>query len=203
MKKLDDKKAFDLIRRYIPIPKQYFVKTEKEFEKVIKKFSFPVVLKAIGKEIIHKTEMKAVSIVNNEEEAVKEFKRLKKIKCCKEVLVQEYLKGIETIVGIKFDETFGHLIVFGLGGIFVEVIKDYSVRVCPIDEKEAMEMIEELKAKKIFEGFRGIKMDKEKIAEILSKISKMAVNKGIKEMDINPLICNENGCYAVDVRIFV
>ncbi len=203
MKKVDDLKAFEMLKRYVKTPRQKAIKTEKDLEKCMKKFGFPLVLKAIGKEIVHKTEMKGVSIVNNEKEAVKEFKRIKKLKGVTSVLVQEYVKGLETIVGVKKDETFGHLIIFGLGGIFVEILKDYSVRICPIDKEEALNMIEELKARKIFEGFRGLKVDKNKIAEIISKLSKFAVTKDIEEMDINPLICNEKDCYAVDVRIFV
>ncbi len=200
--KIPEEKAFQMIKRYTSLPKQFFCKNEKQLEEALKKLKFPLVLKATGKEILHKSEIKGVSIANSESEAKKEFKRLIKLKKCEKVLVQEFVKGIETILGIKYDETFGYVIAFGLGGVFVEVLKDFSMRICPISDQEAEEMLNEIKGKRVLEGFRGIKIDRKKLLKVLVSMSKFAINYKIKEMDINPLICNEKGCYAVDVRIF-
>jgi succinyl-CoA synthetase beta subunit len=200
--KIADEKAFELIKRIVALPKQFFCKNEKELEAALKRLNFPLVMKVSGKNIIHKTELKGVKIVNSEEEARKEFARMKKIKGCEKVLLQEFIQGIETIVGIKKDETFGQVIAFGLGGIWVEVLKDVSFRVCPISKEDAEEMIKEIKGYEILLGKRGEKVNIERLVEVLVAISKFAVKQNISEMDINPLICNSQNCFAVDVRIF-
>jgi len=202
LEKIPEEKAFEIIKKFFKIPKQYFCKNEKDFNKAIEKIKFPVYLKAIGKKIIHKTELKAVILANNKEESFNAFKKLIKIKNCEKVLVQEAVKGIELIVGVKQDQTFGHVIVLGLGGIFAEIIKDFSMRICPVTKSDVEEMISELKGKKIFEGYRNIKINKNELIQSICKLSRSNILKNIKEMDINPLICNEKGCFAVDVRIF-
>ncbi len=202
MKKLDEEKSFEIAKKFFKVPKQYFCINQKQAEKALSKLEFPVYLKAIGKKIIHKTERKAVVKVSNREKALKEFNRLKKLKDCEKVLIQEEIKGIELIVGIKHDNTFGKVLLLGIGGIFTEVLKDFSLRICPVEEDEINEMIDELKASKLLKDFRGIKINLEKLVKGLVKLSKFAEKSKIKEMDINPLICNEKACYAVDIRIF-
>ena len=202
LKKIPEEKGFEIIKRFFKVPKQYFCKNEKELEKALRKISFPVYLKATGKKMIHKTESKAVVLAENREEALKAFRRLIKLKTCEKVLVQEKIDGTEIIVGVKLDETFGHVLLLGLGGVFVELFRDVTMRVCPVSKNDVEEMISELKGKKIFEGYRGIKVNKKELIDSLQKLSKATFLKEVKEMDINPLICNEKGCYAVDVRIF-
>ena len=202
LEKIPEEKAFDTVKKFFKVPEQYFCKSEKELNKAIEKIKFPVYLKATGRQITHKTELKAVILANNKEEALKAFRKLIKIKNCKKVLVQESIEGIELIVGVKQDETFGHIIVLGLGGIFAEIFKDFSMRICPVSKSDVEEMINELKGRKIFEGYRNIKINKHMLVESLYRLSRAQFLKNVKEMDINPVICNENGCFAIDVRIF-
>ncbi|MEN3051977.1 MAG: acetate--CoA ligase family protein, partial [Candidatus Methanosuratincola petrocarbonis] len=110
--------------------------------------------------------------------------------------------GVETIVGAKMDPQFGPVLMFGLGGIFVEVFKDVSFRVAPITDADAEEMISELKAYPLLKGIRGRKpSDISSIVDTLLKISRMMVENGwIKELDLNPVIAYEKGCRIVDAR---
>ncbi len=202
MKKVEDEKAFEIAKKFFSLPKQYFCRNQKQAEKALAELKFPIYLKALGKNIIHKTEKNAVVKVSDREEALKEFERLKRMKECEKVLMQEEVKGIELIVGVKQDATFGKVLLLGMGGVFAELLRDFSLRICPVDEEEIREMIEELRGGRILKGYRGMKVNTVKLVKGLEKLSRFAEKSEIKEMDINPLICNERACYAVDVRIF-
>ena len=113
-------------------------------------------------------------------------------------------RGKEIIVGMTRDPQFGSVLMFGLGGVFVEVLKDVSFRIAPIGKEEAEEMIEEIKASKILKGIRGEKpVNTEKLVDILVKVSKLAENKKILEVDLNPVIVNETSAIIVDARIML
>lgn len=114
------------------------------------------------------------------------------------LVVQKQVKGVEVIAGLKEDVVFGKVILFGSGGVLAELIKDVSFRVCPITEKDAEEMINETKAKKMLNGFRGVFANIDKLKKFLVKLSHLDV----KEIDLNPLIVNKEGCWIVDARIF-
>ncbi len=117
--------------------------------------------------------------------------------------MQEFFKGREIIIGLKKDETFEHVIMVGIGGIYTEILKDVSFRVCPINLDDADEMLNELKLKKLLEGVRGEKRINFKLLNsLLVKVSKLPEKYGdIKEMDINPLIVNSKDAKIVDARI--
>ncbi len=121
------------------------------------------------------------------------------------ILVQQMAPlGHELIVGLKKDPQFGHALMFGLGGIFVEVYKDVSFRVVPIEKNEALDMISEIKGYPILKGIRGRKpADIEALACVLVAVSRMAQKENILELDINPLIVGETGAIAVDARAMV
>ncbi|MBD3303888.1 acetyl-CoA synthetase [Candidatus Woesearchaeota archaeon] len=207
MKKLTEPKAEKLLSKYLPIAKSILTKKEKEAKAFAKKTKYPVMLKLISPDALHKTEIKGIRKAGNEEELTKEFKNLtstakkKKIKL-DGILVQEHIKGAETIIGLKNDPTFGHVILFGIGGVFVELLKDVSFRVCPITQKDAEEMINELKAKKLLQGFRGEKPANMKILKnTLVKTSKIPEkHKNIEELDINPFIINDKSGKVADAR---
>src|SRR3989338_11705053 len=144
----------------IPVAKSIVTKDSKKAEIFSK--SYPVVLKIISSKASHKTDIGGVKIVNNKQELEKEFNLLIKLSKKKKlhlegILVQEYIKGREVIIGIKNDPSFGHAIMFGIGGIMVEILKDVTFRICPIEESDAESMIQELKTKKILYGIRGEK----------------------------------------------
>ena len=121
------------------------------------------------------------------------------------ILVQQMAPpGHEVIIGLKKDQQFGHALMVGLGGIFVEVYRDVSFRVVPVEMRDALTMISEIKAYPILRGIRGKKpADIDAIARVLTSVSSMAGKENIIELDINPLIVNESGAVAVDARAMV
>jgi len=171
-----------------------------EVEKHAKKFGFPVVLKLVAPKVIHKTEVGGVQVVKDENElAVVARQFLKKGK----VLVQEHVKGVEFFLGIKKDPTFGHVLLAGLGGIFVEVYKDIAFRVCPITKRDAEQMLDELKGKAILAGVRGQKpVNRKALVDAMVKLSELPKSiENLEELDVNPLFVNEKEVKAVDARI--
>jgi acyl-CoA synthetase (NDP forming) len=203
IEKMPDEKAFDLIKKYkIPLIQQTFIKNDKDLQLILNKLGFPCVMKVSGN-ILHRTEVGGVRVnIQSVQQATETFKHLMRIKGADKVLIQKQATGKELIVGIKRDSSFGHIITVGIGGIFVEILKDVIFRVCPISLQDAENMIRELKGYEILKGMRGERgIDFNSLYEILLKVSKLAVNEKIKQMDINPLFCSERGCFAIDVRI--
>ena len=205
MKVYSEKKAEDYLKKSVPIAKNIFTKEKKDAEKFAKKMKYNVVLKIISDKALHKTEVGGIFIAKNKESFDKGFNMLenkgKKLKY-DGILVQEFVKGVETIIGVKKDSSFGHVILFGIGGITVELLKDVSFRICPVDEKEALEMIKEIKMSKLLEGFRGSKKANiKKLSKTISSISKLVADSNIEEMDINPLIVNDKEAKVADARI--
>lgn len=213
MGKLPDNEAFQLLEKYnIPTAQHMLSKDEQQAVAFAKKTGYPVVLKLSSPDIVHKTDAKAVLVgIGNEQELRSGFKKLiavgKKKKARVEgVLVQEQAEGTEVIIGSSQDPQFGPTLLFGLGGIFVEVLKDVTFRLIPIDRKEAAAMIKEIKGYKILAGARGEKpINFKALEDCLVNVSKMVWSERpeIKELDINPLFANEKGVVAADVRIFV
>jgi acyl-CoA synthetase (NDP forming) len=209
--KLAEKECKKIMKKYgIPTAREFLAKKPEEAVKFAKKIGYPVVLKVDSEDIIHKTETKTVMTnVRDDEDVMDSFgkiiknaKRHKPKAKIRGVIVQEHVEGYETIVGGKIDPQFGPIILFGAGGIFTEVLKDVSIRICPIEKKDAEEMIEEIKYSKILKGFRGEPpANTNEIINILLKASKIMMKENVKEMDINPLIVSRRGAKAVDVRI--
>ncbi len=167
---------------------------------------FPAAMKIVSTKINHKSDAGAVKLnLKNAEETTRAFSELSKLEGFEGVIVQPMVFGTEIIIGGKQDEQFGPTILFGLGGIFVEVFKDYSIRICPITKKDAKEMIAEIKGLPLLLGARG--RPKANLAEIentLLKVSKMLLKeKQIRELDINPLMATPDGVTAVDARIIL
>jgi len=202
------KDAYELVSKYVPIAKHIFTKDVSEAVNFSKKTGFPLVLKIISKQAIHKTDIKGVRVVNSFIELSKSFHDLNVLSKKKKfkldsILVQEYVKGREVIIGLKKDDTFGHVILFGLGGILVETLKDVSFRVCPITLEDAKSMIEELKLKNILYGVRGEKpVDFKLLTKVLVDISKIPDKYPLVfELDINPFMIDCDNGKLVDVRV--
>lgn len=171
----------------------------KRAERAVKEFGFPVVLKLISKDAVHKTEKGGVklchSLADVRESASKYLDSGK-------VLVQEYVEGVEFFIGIKKDPAFGPVLLAGVGGIFVEVFKDVSFRVCPIDKRDAEEMLSELKGKALLDGIRGKKpVNKKALIDAMAKLSALPQSMpNLVELDVNPIIINDKELKAVDAR---
>ena len=208
---LDVVESKKILDKYgVPFVKSFFVKNINGALIAANNIGYPIALKLVSKQVVHKTDAGAVVInITNDSELEKSFNRMlsdvkRKIHGMKidGFLVQKMIDGIQTMVGGKMDETFGQVISFGLGGILVEILEDVTFRVVPINSLDATNMIADTKVKKILSGVRGKKYDAKAVEEILFRVSKMlSENEKILELDINPLIVLEKGAVAVDARI--
>ena len=178
------------------------VSDEAEAVKAAEKLGYPVVMKVVGP--VHKSDVGGVKLNVRDAETVRaEFQRMMKIKDTTAVLLQPMLSGSELFVGGKRDERFGAMVLCGMGGIFIEVLKDVQAGLAPIAVPEAMDMIARLRSVKILDGVRGqAPIPREKFAEVVTRVSLlMDAAPEIFEMDLNPLLGTEKGVVAVDARI--
>jgi acyl-CoA synthetase (NDP forming) len=208
----ESKKLFGLYG--MPVTKIQVAGTEDGAVSAAKRIGFPIVLKIVSPQILHKSDAGGVIVGIQDEKGIREgfnkiIKNAKNYKPDAEItgiLVQEMApKGTEIIVGSTTDPTFGPTIMFGLGGIFVEILKDVSFRVAPIDKVDASEMIKEIKAYKILEGARGMPaVDQDTLVDILVKTSKMLMEcPEVKELDMNPILAYPDGARIVDGRVIM
>ncbi|MCQ5375283.1 MAG: acetate--CoA ligase family protein [Methanomassiliicoccales archaeon] len=197
----------------IPVTQDIFCKTPDEAVRAARKIGYPVAMKIVSPQIIHKTEFGGVRLNLASDENVKSAfdemvsnarKRLGNFDL-RGVLVCEMARGHEMIIGSMKDAQFGQMIMFGIGGINVEVFKDVSYRIVPIEEIDALEMISELKGKKLIEGYRGSeKVDINGIVSTLIAVSRLLCDfDEIEEMDLNPIFGNARGVKVADARIIL
>ena len=188
----------------IPLVPEMVSTSKDELAAFAERVGFPVVAKVVGP--LHKSDVGGVALnIRTPEHLALEFDRMMKIKDANGVMVQKMLKGTELFIGAKYEERFGHVVLCGLGGIFVEVLKDVSSGLAPLSYDEAYSMIHSLRGYKILKGTRGQKgINEQKFAEIIVKLSTiLRLATEIKEMDINPLLADENDVVAVDARILI
>ena len=207
--------AKELLREYgIPVPDFKLIKSEEEISGLAKEINFPITMKIVSPEIIHKTDAGGVKIgIKTEKEARIAFQEIifeakkynKKAKIFGVIVYSMVPQGTEIIIGIMKDPHFGPVIMFGLGGIFVEVLKDISFRILPIEEIDAREMIAEIKGYEILKGVRGeASKDIEAIKNLLLKISQLALeNPEVSEIDLNPVFVFEKGLQVIDARMIL
>ncbi len=198
----------------IPTPKSGLATTAADAAKLAARFGFPVVLKIVSDDILHKTEAggvivglgNAADVRRGFDQLVKNAKRYKKNAGIQGVQVQQMLKGgQEVMVGAVTDPSFGKMIAFGIGGILVEVMKDITFRMAPVGKKDALSMLDSIGAAQVLRGVRGAKgVDRAALADIIVKVSKLVNDfPEIHEVDLNPIFATENGARAVDVRIVI
>ena len=212
---LPDEESKEILRAYgMPIAKEYLVHSAEEASEVVRQFCYPVVLKGQSVEIPHKTEAGLVRLnVRNEEELHSSYEQiLKKASEYKGgaplegILIQQMMPkdAVEVLLGISRDPYFGPVVVFGLGGIWVELMKDTTLRIPPIDPGEALEMVTEVRGKALLEGFRGSeRADVDSLVKTISQMGRMAVDLKdvLISMDLNPLMVlpGKGGVQVVDV----
>ncbi|AAB89317.1 acetate--CoA ligase [Archaeoglobus fulgidus] len=195
-----------LLEKYgIKTAKCIFCETEEQAVKAAKEIGFPVVMKVAGREIVHKSDVGGVILnVKSEDEVREVFQRLMSIPKAEGVNIQPQLeKGIEVIVGVAENEQFGSVAMFGLGGVFVEVLKDVSFRLLPLTRRDAEEMVREVKGYKLLEGYRRVKGDVGAVVDLLLKLNEVVERESIVEMDLNPVFVYERGAVVADARIVV
>lgn len=196
MKILNEKEAEDFLeKKGFNVNKRGFATNLTKAVEIADKIGYPVVLKNI--KLIHKTDKGGVKLNVEKKDLEQNFKELKS----NEVLIHKQGHGKEFLLGIKKDPTFGHVIVFGIGGIYTEMLKDVSMRVFPIEKKDAINMMDEIKNKEYYDN-RGLKVNKNLIINNILKLNELIKkNKNIQELDINPLMVDDKNVLVADARI--
>jgi acyl-CoA synthetase (NDP forming) len=186
----------------IPLVKEAVATTEEEIISLAVEIGYPVALKVVGP--VHKSDVGGVTLnIKSQKHLEAEFSRMKRIEGVTAVMVQEMVSGTELFIGAKYEPRFGHIILCGLGGIFVEVLGDVSSGLAPLTFPEAASMIKSLRAYRIIQGTRGKKgINETRFTEIIVRLSSLLrFATEIKEMDLNPLIGSEKDIIVVDARI--
>ncbi len=195
----------------IPVTKEKLITDQKHLLKEAAEIGYPLVLKGCSADITHKTESGIIHLdIRNDDEADAAYKAITESMNNKgeqgAVLVQEMIKGKrELVAGMTRDPQFGPCVMFGLGGIFTEVLKDISFRMAPLNKQDAMDMIQEIKAYKILDSIRGMAAaDLAMLSDILINVGRIGLeNESVKEIDINPVIISGNRPVAVDALVIL
>ena len=210
-----EEEGLEILSAYgFPLPKSILAKTEDEAVEAANNIGYPTVMKIASPQIVHKSDAGGVKVnLSSDEEVRDAFKVIvdnaKKYDDkaeIKGVLIVEMVKGgKEMIIGSKLEPGFGPVVMLGMGGIYVEILKDVTFRLAPFTDQEANEMISSIKTKKLLEGVRGEKpSDVEKLSECIQRLSQLVTDfREIKELDMNPVLVMEKGegCKILDVRI--
>lgn len=203
---LAENEVKDLLKAYgIKTTKYKLVKKEDDLKNLGLKF--PVALKVCSSKILHKTDVGGVKLgIKDAAELKKTFKEFK-LKFPNENFLVDQMeeKGVEVIIGLVKDPTFGLSIMAGVGGIYTELYKDVSFRVVPLDRYDAEQMIEEIKGKKLLEGFRNIQANKKFVIDLIMKTSKIGeeLMNNIDQMDLNPVFIYKNDYCVVDAKLIL
>ena len=205
---LSEHESSDFLISYgIPVARQVLIRDAAELTNSLKQFEFPVVLKGCSHEISHKTEKGLVRVdIRNEAEAQTAYQEIRAAMDVADpaVLVQELIRGERQLMaGLTRDPQFGPTVMFGLGGIFTEILKDVSFRLAPLERSDALDMMQDIKGHRILDAVRGLEpVDRDALAGVLINLGRIGVeNPRIKEIDINPLIVCGAAPIAVDALI--
>jgi acyl-CoA synthetase (NDP forming) len=202
--------VYRLLEAYgVPVAGWRVAEDVEEAEHAAVALGFPVVIKADSESVVHKSDVGGVAVDLQDGEAVRAAVEEMEQKLESDDLrffVQEYLPGgMEVIVGTKAEPGLGHLVMFGMGGVYVEVLEDVVFKLSPVTDVEAQEMLSAIKMAPLLEGVRGEKgIDRKKLIEIIQRVSQLVTDLPmIQEMDLNPIIAYEDGIYVVDARISI
>jgi acetyltransferase len=188
----------------IPVVPEGVAHSKKELVKLAGELGYPLALKAVG--LVHKSDVGGVTLnIRSEAHLLAEYGRMRKIEGVEGVLVQKMAEGMELFIGGRYEPRYGHVLVVGLGGVFVEVLNDFAHGLAPLTMEEAASMIRSLKSHRVIQGMRGREgVDEELFAEILVRLSTLLrYATEIKELDLNPLIGNKAELLVVDARMLL
>lgn len=188
----------------IPMVPEFVSDDKEELIAEAEKMGYPIVAKVVGP--VHKSDVGGVTLnIRSKEHLASEFDRMMQIKDANSVMIQKMISGMELFIGAKYEDRFGHIVLCGLGGIFVEALKDVSSGLAPLTMPEADSMIRSLRGYKILQGTRGQKgINQRRYAEIIVRLSTLLRHATeIKEMDLNPLLAEGDNVTAVDARILI
>ncbi|MCX5809366.1 MAG: acetate--CoA ligase family protein [Proteobacteria bacterium] len=168
---------------------------------------YPVVAKVVSPEVVHKSDVGGVAVgVSGDEKLAEVYTEMGKIKGFSGIIVEEMVRGIELIVGMKLDQQFGPVVLLGVGGTAVEIYKDVALRMAPILERDVDSMLKSIKARPLLEGYRGSEpINIEALKKMLLAFSDMVMELGaeVDSIDLNPVICNASGCVVTDARMML
>lgn len=188
----------------IPMVPEFVSADKEELIAEAEKMGYPIVAKVVGP--VHKSDVGGVTLnIRSKEHLAAEFDRMMQIKDANSVMIQKMISGMELFIGAKYEDRFGHIVLCGLGGIFVEALKDVSSGLAPLTMPEAESMIRSLRGYKVLQGTRGQKgINQQRYAEIIVRLSTLLRHATeIKEMDLNPLLAEGDNVTAVDARILI
>jgi acetate---CoA ligase (ADP-forming) subunit beta len=205
---LSEHESKEVLRLYaIPVTKEREVHDERGFKEALAEIGFPLVIKASGPGLSHKTEHGLVHVdIRNQREALAAFKAVRKAMRAEgtSVLVQEMIRGKrELMAGLVRDSQFGPCVTFGLGGIFTEILRDISFRVAPVDRADVLDMIKDLKASRLLGAYRGMPAaDMEQVINLVMQLGRIGIEEPrIKEIDLNPIIVSGSRPVVVDALV--
>jgi acyl-CoA synthetase (NDP forming) len=191
----------------LDVPRFVWARKIEEALRFVEKIRYPVVGKIVSPKVIHKSERDGVEMGIDSEEKLREtFRRFSEVEGFSGVLVEEMLLGIELIVGAKFDFQFGPVILFGIGGVWVEIYRDVILRMAPLSQRDMDSMVRCLKGHRLLEGYRGSEpVNLEELNRLLKTFSDLVMDLGrdMESIDLNPVICSSNRCVVADARIML
>lgn len=202
--------AKEVLRAYgVPVTRDVLCRSPEEATEAARGMGYPVVVKLVSKQVVHKTELGGVRLgVGGDEELRNAWNDLEssaaKAKVSLDgILVSETAEGVEMIIGSVRDPQFGHMIMVGMGGTFVEIYRDVAYRIVPLEELDAKEMISELKGARLLHGYRGRgRADMMSLIRAIIAVSKMLADfEAISEMDLNPVFVSAKGVMVADARM--
>ena len=211
-KLLPEQEAYALLAKYdVEVPEHKFVCSEDEAVIAAEEIGFPVVLKIVSPDAVHKSDIGGVKVnLTNKSELLQAYREIEQSAAANAILAEGMLvskmisDGIETIIGLGEDKEFGRYIIFGLGGVFVEIFSDVALKVLPIKRKDAEDMIREIKSAGLLTGYRGATpKDTDALVDLLLAVAEMGEKGVAAEMDLNPVLVREKGAVAVDARIYL
>lgn len=193
--------------------KMEMAKSKKECVSKANEIGYPVVLKIVSEDVIHKSDSGGVKVgIKSDEEMRKAYDEMMNSvlsfypnAVIEGVSIEEMVEGVELLIGTSTDEQFGKMIALGIGGVFVEIYKDVSFRLIPVNSQDVKDMISEIKGKELFKGFRGLpSVNLDELISFVLRISKLIEEyPRISEMDLNPVVATKYGLKAIDARIIL
>ena len=210
-----ENEAAEICRSYdLPLPDNGFAESKEAAFSVASKLGYPVVVKLVSPQVIHKSDVGAVRVgVDSRDQLARAWDQI--LGSVREHQPEADIKGfmiarmagegVETIVGLKRDQVFGPVVMFGIGGVLVEIYKDVTVRVCPVDDSDVEEMMGEIRGRKLLEGFRGLpKANLEALKKVILVVSTLGMeNPEVGSIDLNPVRVNEKEALVLDTRIIL
>ncbi len=191
----------------LDVPRFFFATTVEGTIRFAKEIGYPLVGKVVSPEVLHKSEKNGVELGIDSDRRLREtFHRFSKIEGFVGMLVEEMVSGIELIVGAKNDYQFGPVVLFGIGGVWVEIYRDVVLRMAPLSQRDIDSMVRCLKARPLLEGYRGARpVNLEKLNKLLITFSDLALDleSEMESIDLNPVICSSERCIVSDARIIL